>query len=225
MKKLSLYISILAFIISTITLVRTFPSKLPLGFDYLGILVGILALLTTVLLAWQLINYLSFEDRLNKKIEEAQDVIYKKNKEYMQGIVNYSEAFALMQKINSIENEHANIYRSMFWAIYHFCNYGIDTADNIRESLEAMKLIVSYFEDFEREPNCCCYNSYKLSDFKEFEFNDDDFISCKSNILWFLKENKKTELLKEFKDLEDRRLEVLRKFNKKRIIYEKESGE
>ena len=75
--------------------------------DWLGILVGILALSTTILLGWQIISYIGFKDEVKKemektkaelkettdnidniiqqKINETQNIIYKKNELYIQG--------------------------------------------------------------------------------------------------------------------------------------------
>lgn len=75
--------------------------------DWLGILVGILALSTTILFGWQIISYIGFKDEVKKemektkaelkettdnidnmiqqKINETQNIIYKKNELYIQG--------------------------------------------------------------------------------------------------------------------------------------------
>ena len=43
------------------------------GFDYIGVIVGILTLLVTALIGGQVVNYLTFENRINRKIKDAKE--------------------------------------------------------------------------------------------------------------------------------------------------------
>lgn len=57
--------SSIAIVISLIVLSISCPRK-NLSLDYIGIIVGVLALLTTILIGWQIYNVISFEKRLNE---------------------------------------------------------------------------------------------------------------------------------------------------------------
>ena len=62
--------SVIAIVISIIAICVANPSKPELGFDYQGILIGILSLLTTVLLAFVGGSYFLKIKMINKKIED-----------------------------------------------------------------------------------------------------------------------------------------------------------
>lgn len=62
-----LVLSSLFMIYSIISLCQNFPRTL--GFDYIGAIVGILALLVTVLLGWQIFNVISVEERTKKLVK------------------------------------------------------------------------------------------------------------------------------------------------------------
>lgn len=72
---ISFGLSVLALIISTITLCINKPSSSELGIDYLGIIVGILALLVTVLIGWQLFSLFNIEKTRNDIIKEKQTML------------------------------------------------------------------------------------------------------------------------------------------------------
>lgn len=44
-----------------------------LGFDYIGVIVGILALLVTVLIGWQVLNIVDLNNKIRKAIEEDRE--------------------------------------------------------------------------------------------------------------------------------------------------------
>lgn len=67
-----LYISIITFIISIIALCVSCYRTPDLGFDYMGVLVGILALLVAILLGWNIYAAVQLNEIMDKKIEEAQ---------------------------------------------------------------------------------------------------------------------------------------------------------
>lgn len=64
--KFSLILSVVAIVISIVAICHVFPSSKSLDFDYLGLIVGILSLLVTGLLGWQIFNFFSIENRLKK---------------------------------------------------------------------------------------------------------------------------------------------------------------
>ena len=61
----------ITFIFSLAILCRLYPritTPVYLGFDYLGLIIGILSLLVTALLGWQIFNIISFENTVDKKL-------------------------------------------------------------------------------------------------------------------------------------------------------------
>ena len=63
---IALGLSVIAIVISIIAICISCPHIPELGFDYQGVIVGILALLVTVLIGWNIYNIIDF----NKKAEE-----------------------------------------------------------------------------------------------------------------------------------------------------------
>ena len=71
---IAVFISVLSFIASIVTLCLSFPTNGILSFDYQGIIVGILSLLVTVLIGMQIYNYIAFEKRMEDKAREISDL-------------------------------------------------------------------------------------------------------------------------------------------------------
>lgn len=67
----SLIISPIALILGAISFFRSYPRSENLGFDYIGLLVGILAILVTILIAWQIYNTIGIDARV-KEVEMMQ---------------------------------------------------------------------------------------------------------------------------------------------------------
>ena len=66
-------INLAFFIVNTFSLCINFPRAKNFGFDYLGVIVGILAILVTVLIGWQIFINLSFEKKVDKRLMEITD--------------------------------------------------------------------------------------------------------------------------------------------------------
>ena len=62
----SLWISIASMLLSIGVVIYVAPREANLGFDYLGLIIGVLALLVTALLAWQIYNAVSFQVKMNE---------------------------------------------------------------------------------------------------------------------------------------------------------------
>lgn len=90
--KISLIISLIAIVFSIIAICHIYPREL--GLDYLGWIVGILALLTTILLGWNIYTIIDIKESHNRYIN----------------IIN--EVDISQHKVLSVQ-EHAN------WMIYH----------------------------------------------------------------------------------------------------------
>lgn len=78
----SLGLSIIAVIISILSLCAAFYRTPSLGIDYQGVIVGILSLLITILIGWQIYNVIYIDTKikssLNRAIEEQSEIIDKR---------------------------------------------------------------------------------------------------------------------------------------------------
>ena len=83
---LSLILSVIAFVFSIISLGVACYRTDNLGFDYLGVIVGILAILVTILMAWQLYKYSAWKDTINEVLYTALDKSTKDYTSYMKSI-------------------------------------------------------------------------------------------------------------------------------------------
>lgn len=126
---IAIVLSVVSISISIYCNVRLFE---PIKWDMLGILAGILSVLVTVLVGWQLYNILSFESRINKlkreiKIESIKqsealkkEIDYKID--YVQAQLLYRQAIAegsleqyhlcLQNLINAVDKATSNPYTS-----------------------------------------------------------------------------------------------------------------
>lgn len=71
----ALILSAISIVVSVIALCRTCPHTSDLGMDYQGVIVGILALLVTVLIGWNIYALIDF-DRAKKEIDVLKDRMY-----------------------------------------------------------------------------------------------------------------------------------------------------
>jgi hypothetical protein len=90
---ISLGLSLMALVISIVCLCRTYPREL--GFDYIGLIVGVLALLTTILIGWQvfiLIDLKGLQKQCRDVIKETEATQHKvlAEQEYVNWIILYS---------------------------------------------------------------------------------------------------------------------------------------
>lgn len=70
---ITLGLSVIAIAISIIAICIACPHMPELGFDYQGVLVGILSLLVTALLGWNIYSAIQLDEIMNKKIEQAKE--------------------------------------------------------------------------------------------------------------------------------------------------------
>ena len=65
---IAIILSVVAITMSIITLCSVYPNK-DLGFDYLGIIVGMFALLITILIGWQIFSLINFRETQKEILE------------------------------------------------------------------------------------------------------------------------------------------------------------
>ena len=85
-KTLSLILSIIALVFSIISLGVACYRTDNLGFDYLGVIVGVLAILVSILMAWQLYKYSAWKDTINEVLNGALEKSTQDYTAYMKSI-------------------------------------------------------------------------------------------------------------------------------------------
>jgi hypothetical protein len=73
---INFFLSIVAIFISCVAICNVAPRQL--GFDYIGVIVGILALLVTTLIGWQIVQYIFAENKMRDIARKASRIIAKK---------------------------------------------------------------------------------------------------------------------------------------------------
>ncbi len=66
-------LSIAAIICSVVAICVSLPSVPELGIDYIGVIVGILSLLVTMLIGWQIWNVIAIDKKIDGKVKQTSD--------------------------------------------------------------------------------------------------------------------------------------------------------
>ena len=66
-------LSIAAIICSVVAICVSLPSTPELGIDYIGVIVGILSLLVTMLIGWQIWNVIAIDKKIDGKVKQTSD--------------------------------------------------------------------------------------------------------------------------------------------------------
>lgn len=74
-------LSIAAIIFSIVAICVSLPSTPELGIDYIGVIVGILSLLVTMLIGWQIYNVIAIDKKIDSKIEKTKKYLSNSIKE------------------------------------------------------------------------------------------------------------------------------------------------
>lgn len=106
----SAYLSVIAIICSIIAICIALPSNRDVfGLDYIGVLVGILSLLVTVLIGWQIWSVISIDKKIAKEVDNAKSALMEnieKTRENL-AISGARSAAAILYKAESI---NLNVY-------------------------------------------------------------------------------------------------------------------
>lgn len=68
-------LSIAAIVCSVVAICVSLPSVPELGIDYIGVIVGILSLLVTMLIGWQIYNAVTIDKRIKGEVERTRNEI------------------------------------------------------------------------------------------------------------------------------------------------------
>ena len=140
-----IYPFLLFSLVASVTAIcRTHP-RTELGLDYIGVIVGVLALLVTMLIGWQIYNALSLEQKVSN-IKKEFDGLKDKSEalaRQQENIKVYNEAsmefIQGMTMLSRNTTELAQAYRIFCLSLLHYIESGIDVEDNADKCLRGMQ--------------------------------------------------------------------------------------
>lgn len=106
----SCYLSVGAIIISIVAIIIAAPRYTPVSIDYLGVITGVLSILVTTLLGWQIWTVISIDKKINDSIESMKKNIGKelsKVEERANNIILYANTMS-NARIDMIEKKYAS---------------------------------------------------------------------------------------------------------------------
>lgn len=126
---ITLILSAISIMVSVAALCRTYPHTSDLGMDYQGVIVGMLALLVTILIGWQIYTAINVKEEL-KDIKDLRRKINKQERDiYIRSTNNLFEFQSAMFMMYDNKKEKSNsdifqLYLHGISSIYHLCSLG-----------------------------------------------------------------------------------------------------
>ena len=126
---ITLILSAISIMVSVAALCRTYPHTSDLGMDYQGVIVGMLALLVTILIGWQIYTAINVKEEL-KDIKDLRREINKQERDiYIRSTNNLFEFQSAMFMMYDNKKEKRNsdifqLYLHGISSIYHLCSLG-----------------------------------------------------------------------------------------------------
>ena len=137
------------------------------GADLLGWIIGILSLLVTVLITWQIINVLSFERELNKKIKSSEEKLNTLIKDEIKRELKHLTAM-IHHNLNVVCFDMENYSRSFIHLIFALVNSEPSTEKEwIDYYIKYLKIIIEI----------CTEEKIKI------RLNDSDYKRCKEELI------------------------------------------
>lgn len=106
----SCYLSVGAIIVSLISIMISSPRYTPISIDYLGVIAGVLSILVTILLGWQIWTVISIDNKINNSVDSMKKNIVKelsKIEEHANNIILYANTMS-NARIDMIEKNYAS---------------------------------------------------------------------------------------------------------------------
>lgn len=147
-------LSLIAIALSIVAICVTYPRSEDSGLDYIGIIVGILGVLVTVLVGWQLYNALNLKELVNQTEKAKADAIEAKNQAEQMLRDTQVSTTQLSSKLTSITDEvtHlANCNRSSIEQISMITKGMTDLQSIVKNSMELYKSMQSYIKKLNEE--------------------------------------------------------------------------
>lgn len=126
---ITLILSAISIMVSVAALCRTYPHTSDLGMDYQGVIGGMLALLVTILIGWQIYTAINVKEEL-KDIKDLRREINKQERDiYIRSTNNLFEFQSAMFMMYDNKKEKSNsdifqLYLHGISSIYHLCSLG-----------------------------------------------------------------------------------------------------
>lgn len=126
---ITLILSAISIMVSVAALCRTYPHTSDLGMDHQGVIVGMLALLVTILIGWQIYTAINVKEEL-KDIKDLRREINKQERDiYIRSTNNLFEFQSAMFMMYDNKKEKSNsdifqLYLHGISSIYHLCSLG-----------------------------------------------------------------------------------------------------
>lgn len=147
-------LSFIAIILSIVAICVSYPRSENSGLDYIGIIVGILGVLVTVLVGWQLYNALNLKELVNQTEKAKADAIEAKNQAEQMLRDTQVSTTQLSSKLTSITDEvtHlSNCNRSSIEQISMITKGMTDLQSIVKKSIELYKSMQSNIEKCNEE--------------------------------------------------------------------------
>jgi len=148
---------------------------------------------------------------IQQKINETQNIIYKKNELYIQGSIAYLEAYAKILKDDATSDNYSFAYGSLVNSLNCYCKYGCAAEVNIDKCLSALKRIISDFDNLQKQRHGDNpFNQYIQKNFSDLEFSRDNlFAKLKAGILESNKTGIPQKYIDEFLEIEEERKRII----------------
>lgn len=117
-----LILSVISTIISIIAICRVYPNTSELGLDYQGIIVGILALLVTALIGWQIYIAINVKEELKEILVFRKEISNKINEKYSE--LDYQTSIELSQVIQmlfAMQTKDIVATMPVLFSVYYSC--------------------------------------------------------------------------------------------------------
>lgn len=118
-------LSVAAIIISIVALCMICPRASSLNFDYLGLIIGVLSLLVTVLIGWNIYSILDIENfklKINSKIKEAQK---EPNGKIYKSLTVIYDSLATIYKTNVLKQCGISKFKTEDYEVYYYLQYSL----------------------------------------------------------------------------------------------------
>lgn len=236
--KISIWLSSLALFFALISFGFTFLRCTPMQADWIGILVGILAMLTTLLIGWQIISYLGFKDETKKElekgiskieesvsksdekihfsIEKSKEYLIHKNQSFIQGSIAYLESYPTVLNKTSLSENYNTVYKDLVSAFNSFCNYGAGAEDIIIKCLLLLETVLKDFDDTLKGASvvASAMDRINKNNFENLDFSkDNSFIKLKAEIINSSKSGISQNIIDKFIEIEQLRERIVLEYN------------
>jgi hypothetical protein len=145
-EKHSACISILALVLSIVSLLISLPRCRNLGFDYLGFIVAVLSIIAAFAIGFQIWSAISVESKIQKSEEKLRQIIYsnieESKNEIHQNIDNFKDSQnQLLAYLTMVSNARISLYSKDYEDAFICSVNALECASKLDNSEELIKLI------------------------------------------------------------------------------------